>query len=152
VPHAKSETDGAVDEDGEQVFTRPDFSDAEQYAGFLRRSGEFPRDEEGQPMWTLIEGSGTEVRMHQAVFGMTKRQYQNTWEGQGATSHIRLAYYAKGYYAVTVANFQALVLKFWTIITWSTGGMTEYFRVTKVNRAFFELMRKWLHERKLPKA
>jgi len=75
VPHAKSETDGAIDEDGEHVYTRSDSDDAEQYAGFLCRSGEFPRDEEGQRTWTFIEGSGPEVRMHQAVFDTTKQQY-----------------------------------------------------------------------------
>ncbi|GEO17402.1 hypothetical protein [Microvirga aerophila] len=132
--------------------TRDDYDDIEDYAQYLRQSGFDLRDEHGKPVWVSIHGTGEQARLHRAINGDGKRQYQRTWEGYGQTQHLAGRDFTKLYNAVAFANCQGWVLNTFISISWSTVGITTDLLVEQAHRRFNERMRKWLLERGLPLA
>ena len=133
-------------------LTRADFGDNKSWAKYLRTSCLTPTDEEGRSVWTYIAGDGPEATLHRAIHGATKRRHQLAFEGYGATSYIRNRDFVKVYDAVRLANCRGLVLNAFVSVSWSTVGVQGDLAVAKANERLLELMRKWLHERNLPKA
>jgi hypothetical protein len=136
----------------ERQLTRADFGDSESWAKYLRTSCLTPTDEEGRSVWAYVGGDGPEATLHRAIFGETKRRYQMAFEGYGVTSYLRDRDFVKVYDALRLANCRGLVLNALMSVSWSTVGVQGDLVVAKANERLLELMRKWLHERNLPKA
>jgi hypothetical protein len=149
---AKNCNDGLADVVEDPPHTRDDYDDAEEYARYLRQSGLDLRDEHGNPVWVPIHGNGEQARLHRAIHGKGKRQYQRAWEGYGQTEHLHGRHFMNLYNAVAFANCQGWVLNTFISISWSTVGITTDLLVERAHRRFIERMRKWLMERGLPLA